>query len=114
MCNILPRESLLSSLLGNEYSQEKSLDLSYEIQKALESTFEGDKHARKVRLQNLICLFQKAKMMEDESVTSYFGRISEIVAEIKASDGKKDEDEIAWKILKNLTPTYKKTTQMIE
>ena len=45
--------------------------------------------------------------MEDESKRTYFGRISEIVVGIKACDGKKDEDEILWKILKTLRPAYK-------
>ena len=39
-------------------------------------TFEGYKNAKRVRLQKWICLFQDAKMMEDESVRSYIGRIS--------------------------------------
>ena len=47
----------------------------------------------------MICAFQDAKMMEDESVRSYFDRISEIVAGIKACDEKKDDDEIVWKIV---------------
>ena len=50
MCNMRGRETLLSTLIGNEYSQLKSLETSYEILKALESTFRGDKHAKRMRL----------------------------------------------------------------
>ena len=50
--------------------------MSYKIWKALESTFEGDKHAERMRLQNWICAFQNSEMMEDESLRSYIGRIS--------------------------------------
>ena len=50
--------------------------------KALESNYESDKHAKRVRLHNWICAFQDAKMMEDESMRNYVGRISEIVVGI--------------------------------
>ena len=50
MCNILAREALLSTLPKNEYSRVKSLNTSSKIWKTLESTFEGDKHAMRVRL----------------------------------------------------------------
>lgn len=53
-------------------------------------------------------------MMEDESVRTYISRVSEIIAGIKAYGGTKDEDEIISKILKTLTPLFKKTTMMIE
>ena len=53
-------------------------------------------------------------MMEDESVKSCIGKISKIVVGIKSCNRTKDEDKIIWNILKNLTPPFKKITQMIE
>ena len=50
----------------------------------MENRFEGDEHSKKLRLQNWICAFQDAKMMEDESVRTYIGRISKITVVIKA------------------------------
>ena len=78
MCNMRAREALLQ----NEYSQVKSLVTSHEIWKALESTFEGDDHAKRMRLRNWMCTFQDARMMEDESIRSYIGRISKIIVGI--------------------------------
>ena len=46
-------------------------------------------------------------MMEDESVRSYIGRISKIVAGIQSHGGTKEDDEVIWKILKILTPPFK-------
>ena len=63
-----------------------------------------------MRLQNWICTFQDAKMMEDESIRSYVGRISEIVPGIQSLGGTKQDDEVIWKILKILTPPFKKTS----
>lgn len=50
MCNMFAREALLSTLPKNEYSQVKSLETSHPIWEALESTFEGDKHAKRIKL----------------------------------------------------------------
>ena len=114
ICNIREKEAILSALLESEYSQVKLLKKSYEIWKALEANYEGDTHAKRVRLQNLHCAFQDARMMEDESVRSYVGRISEIVARIRSHGGTKSKDEVIWKILKSLTPPFKIVAQMIQ
>ena len=58
----------------------------------------------------MICAFQHARMMEDESVRSYIGRISEIVAGIRSHGGTKLDDEVIWKILISLTPPFKMIT----
>ena len=73
----------------------------------MENSFEGDAHSKKLRLQSWICAFQDAKMMEDEFLRTYIGRISKITASIKAQGGTKEDDEVIWKILKTLTPPFK-------
>ena len=113
MWNIRAREAKLSALPESEYSQVKLLKIFYETWKALEENYEGDTHAKRVRLQNLHCTFQDARMMEDESIRSYIGRISKIVVGIKSHGGTKLDDEIIWKILKIMTPPFKTITQMI-
>ena len=47
-----------------------------------------------MRLQNWICAFQDAKMMEDESIRTYVGRISKITASIRSQGGTKEDDEV--------------------
>ena len=71
-------------------------------------------HTKRVRLQNLHYAFQDARMMEDESIRSYIGRILEIVARIRSHGGTKLNDEVIWKILKSLTPPFKTIAQMIQ
>lgn len=61
MCNILAREALLLALPKNEYNQVKSLQTSNAIWEDLESTFEGDKHAKIIRLQNWTYFFKMLK-----------------------------------------------------
>ena len=80
--NMRAREALLSTLPKNEYNQVKSPVTSYEFWKALESNFEGDDHVKIMRLKSWICAYQDAKMMEDESVRSYIGRISNMFASL--------------------------------
>lgn len=75
MCNMRAREALLSELPEEEYNLLKTLDTSHKSWKALENSFVGDVHSKKMRLQNYICAFQDAKMMEDKSIRAYVGRI---------------------------------------
>ena len=114
MCNIRKIKAILSALPKSEYSQVKQLKTSHEIWKTLEANYEGDTHAKMVRLKNLYCTFQDARMMEDESVRSYIGIIYEIVARIASLSGKKSDDEVVWKILKILTSPFKIVAQMIQ
>ena len=46
-------------------------------------------------------------MMEDESIRSYIGRISEMVVGIQSHGGTREDDEVIWKILKIMTPRFK-------
>ena len=73
---------------------------SHLIWKALENGFECDAYSKKLRLKSWICAFKDDKMMEDESLRTYIGRISKITLGIKAQGGTKEDDEVIWKILK--------------
>ena len=74
MCDMRARETLLTALAT-----------SHLIWKDLENSFEGDAHSKKLRLQSWIYAFQDAKMMEEEYIRSYVGRILEITIGIKSS-----------------------------
>lgn len=52
--------------------------------------------------------------MEDDFVRTYIGRISEITIGIKSQGGTKEYNEVIWKILKNLTPSFKSMVKMIK
>ena len=65
---------------------------------------------KKMRLQNWICTFQDARMMEDESIRCYIGRILEMVTSIWSHGGIKEYDEVIWKIFKSLRPPFKPIT----
>ena len=62
MCYMRAREALLTVLSEIEYSKVKSLATPDLIWKALENSFEGDEHSKKLRLQSQIYAFQEAKM----------------------------------------------------
>ena len=61
MCNIRTREAIFSYLPKSEYSQVKQLKTSHEIWKTLEANYEGDTHAKMVRLNFFIA---HSKMLE--------------------------------------------------
>ena len=52
MCNIRAREEILLALPKSEYNQVKLIKTSHEIWQTLETNYEGDTHAKRVRLQN--------------------------------------------------------------
>ena len=76
MCDMSAREALSTAIPEVEYNKIKSLITSHLIWKALETSFEGNAHSKKLKLQSWICAFQDAKIMEDESIRAYVGRIS--------------------------------------
>ena len=94
MCNIRAREAIFSALPKSEYSHVKLLKTSHEIWKTLEVNYEGDTHTKRVRLQNLYCTFQDVRMMEDECVRSYIGRILEMVVGIWSHGETNEDDEV--------------------
>ena len=61
MCNIREREAIFLALPESEYSQVKLLKTSHEIWKTLEANYEGDTHAKIVRLQKFILYFKMLK-----------------------------------------------------
>ena len=107
MCDMRAREALLAILSKIEYNQVKSLVTLNLILKALETSYQGDEHSKKLRLQSWICAFQNANMMEDEYVRTDIDKISKIDGGIKSQGGTKEDDEVIWKILKSLTPPFK-------
>ena len=46
-------------------------------------------------------------MMEDKSVITFVGRISNITRGIRSQEGTKEDDEVICNILKTLTPPFK-------
>ena len=72
--------------------------------KILETTYEGTKKVKDIKLQILTAQFEEVKMSEDESIDSFYGRLNEIVI-AKLNLGEKIEDaKIVRKVLgsKNL------------
>ena len=67
-----------------------------------------------MKLKSLICEIQDVKMMEDHSIINHVGRILEIIIGIGSLGGTKQDDEVIWKILKSLTPSFKSIAQMIQ
>ena len=53
-------------------------------------------------------------MMEDESIITYVGNLLEITTSIRSQGGTKQDDEVIWKILKILMPTFMQAVQMIQ
>ena len=114
MCNIRARKAILLALPKSEYSQVKLLKSSHKIWKTLKANYEGDTYLKRNRIKYLHCEFQDNRMMEDESIRCYIGRISNIVARIGSCEGTKSNDEIIWQILKSMRLHFKIVTSLIQ
>ena len=57
MCDMRAREAILSTLLENNYNQVKTVITTNKVWEALEAIYEGDKHAKRIKLQNWIFYF---------------------------------------------------------
>ena len=55
---------------------------------------QGDEHAKKAKLHNLICMFQNTKRKEDDIGRGCLSGISKIVVRIRTCSWSKIQDEI--------------------
>ncbi|XP_075657594.1 uncharacterized protein LOC142627600 [Castanea sativa] len=80
----------------------------------LETTYEGTKKVKDIKLQMLTNQFEELKMSDDESFDSFYGKLNEIVI-AKFNLGEKIEDaKVVRKILRSLPESYCEKVTAIE
>ena len=80
----------------------------------MESTYEGTKKVKDIKLQMLTTQFEELKMSEDESFDSFYSKLNEVVIG-KFNLGKKMEDfKIVRKILWSLSESFHAKVTVIE
>lgn len=112
--NIRAKEALLSALSNSEMTNVMDLQTAYEIQKKLETLYEGDSHVKVAKLQRLKGKYEMLNMGKDENITSFMQKVNEFLLNIKCVGGVLEEFEIVAKVLISLSPTYKHKATAIE
>ena len=83
----------------DEFYRISHITIAKEAWQILETTYEGTKKVKDIKLQKLTTRFEELKMSEDESFDSFYSKLNEVVIK-KFNLGEKMEDsKIVRKIL---------------
>ena len=86
----------------DEFQRISYVETAKEVWTILETTYEGTKKVKDIKLQMLTTKFEELKMSDDESFDSFYGKLNEIVI-AKLNLGEKIEDaKVMRKILRSL------------
>lgn len=69
--------------------------------------YEGDKHVKVAKLQNLKGKYEMMNMGEDENISTFIDKVNELFLGIICVGGTLEEDEIVVKVLRSFPPAYK-------
>ena len=98
----------------DEFHRISHVEAAKEAWTILETTYEGTKKVKDMKLQMLTTKFEKLKMGDDESFDSFYGKLNEIVI-AKLNLGEKIEDaKVVRKILKSLLESFQAKVIAIE
>ena len=82
------------------------MEIAEEAWTILETTYEGTKKVKDMKLQMLTTRFEELKMGDDEAFDSFYGKLDEIVI-AKLNLGEKIEDsKVVRKILRYLSESF--------
>ena len=90
----------------DEFHRISHITVAKEAQEILETTYEGTKKVKDIKLQMLTTKFKELKMGDDESFDSFYGKLNKIVI-AKLNLGEKIEDaKVVRKICRSLPKSF--------
>ena len=98
----------------DEFYRISHITIAKEAWEILETTYEGTKKVKDIKLQMLATRFKELKMSEDESFDSFYSKLNEVIVS-KFNLGEKTEDyKIVRKILQSLPESFHAKVTAIE
>ena len=98
----------------NEFHRISHITVAQEAWQILETTYEGTKKVKDIKLQMLTTWFEELRMSEDESLDSFYSKLNEVVIG-KFNLGEKTEDsKVIRKILRSLPESFRAKVTAIE
>ena len=98
----------------DEFHRISHIIVAKEAWEILETTYEGTKKVKDIKLQMLTTKFEELKMGDDESFDSFYGNLNEIMI-AKLNLGEKIEDaKVVRKILRSLPESFRAKVTTIE
>ena len=106
--------AILCGLSPDEFHKISHITVAKKVWKILETTYEGTKKVKDIKLHMLTSRFKELKMSEDESFNSFYSKLNEVVVN-KFNLGEKTEDsKIVRKILRSLLESFRAKVTAIE
>ena len=97
--------AIFSGVSTDEFHKILHMEIAKEAWKILETTYEGTKKVKDMKLQMLTTRFEELKMGDDESFDSFYGNLNEIVI-AKLNLGEKIKDAKVEKDFKIFTKEF--------
>ena len=98
----------------DEFHRISHITVAKEAWQILETTYEGTKKVKDMKLQMLTTRFEELRMSEDESFDSFYSKLNEVVID-KFNLGEKTEDsKVLRKILRSLPESFCAKVTVIE
>ena len=98
----------------DEFHSISHITVAKEAWEILETTYEGTKKVKDIKLQMPTSWFEELKMSEDESFDSFYSKLNEVIVS-KFNLGEKTEDsKIVRKILRSLPESFRAKVTIIE
>jgi len=106
--------ALCQALLPSEFVRISNCEIAKDAWQILETTYEGTKLVKSVKLQMLISKFEEIKMLEDETIGEFYTKISDLRNSM-VSLGKQISDvKLIRKILRSLPERFRIKVTTIE
>ena len=106
--------AIFCGVFPDEFHRISHMETAKEAWTILETTYEGTKKVKDMKLQMLTTRFEELKMGDDDAFDSFYGKLNEIVIS-KLNLGEKIEDsKVVRKILRSLPENYRAKVTAIE
>ena len=98
----------------DEFHRILHVEIAKEVWTILETTYEGTKKVKDIKLQMLTTRFKKLKMGDDESFDPFYGKLNEIVIAKLNLREKIEDAKVVRKILRSLLESFRAKVTAIE
>ena len=90
----------------DEFHKISHVETAKEAWKILETTYEGTKKVKDMKLQMLTTRFEELKMSDDEAFDSFYGKLNEIIIATLNLGEKIEDAKVVRKILRSLLENF--------
>ena len=106
--------ALFNAVTNKEFKKISSTETAKEVWTILQTTYEGTKAVKYLKLQRLTTSFEEIKMEEDESFDEFYAKLKDIVNSVFNLKETIPETKIVRKVLRSLPKRFHAKITVIE